>query len=44
MDASVSGIQFRWGKLAGNDVGELDRDQAMEGLVGHVKNLGFYSK
>lgn len=44
MDVSMSGAQFGRGKVAGNDVGHSDRDQAMDGLVGHVKNLGFYSK
>lgn len=44
MDASMSGAQLGRGKVAGNDAGHLDRDQAMDGLVGHVKNLGFHSK
>lgn len=27
--------------MAGNDVGDLGRDQAMKGPVGPVRNLGF---
>lgn len=38
----MSGDQFRREKEAGSDVEDLDRGQGVEGLVGPVKNLGFY--
>lgn len=44
MNANVSEAELGREMVAGNDVGDLDSDQAMEGLVDHGKDFGFDSK
>ena len=41
VDARVNGVQFGRERVAGSDGGDLDRNQAMESLVDHGKDLDF---